>query len=98
MEKLTAQERIFEIIEHLYKNHIKGLTNKELAKLVGTSNVNICRDLALFEKYGWIQRDENNKCRLSPVFGRISADILKNYKKARLELAKAEAEFTGAVN
>ena len=89
MEKLTAQERIFEIIEHLYKNHIKGLTNKELAKLVGTSNVNICRDLALFE---------NNKCRLSPVFGRISADILKNYKKARLELAKAEAEFIGAVN
>ncbi|MEL3907925.1 MAG: helix-turn-helix domain-containing protein [Treponemataceae bacterium] len=98
MEKLTAQERVFEIIDYLYKNHIKGLTNKELAKLIGTSDVNICRDLAVFEKYGWIQRDDDGKCRLSSVFGSISAEILKNYKKARLELSKAEAEFIGAVN
>ncbi|MEL3901091.1 MAG: hypothetical protein P1P67_11315 [Treponema phagedenis] len=98
MEKLTAQERIFEIIEHLYKNHIKGLTNKELAALLGTSSVNICRDLAVFERYGWVCRGENGTWRLSATFGGISCAIVKSYQKARLTLAKEEAEFIAAMN
>ena len=53
MEKLHRRERIFEIIRQLYKNHFLGLDNKELAGLLGTSEANICRDIALTHHENW---------------------------------------------
>ena len=69
MKKLNAQERVFEIVRLLVENHIEGLTNKELAQKLGTSEVNICRDLALFEQYRWVTRGTKNVWRLSAEFG-----------------------------
>ena len=95
--KLSSQERVFEITRLLYENHIGGLTNKELASLIGTSEVNICRDIAVFEKYGWINRGDGSRLRLSAEFGGISGRIIKSYQKARLALASEEAEYLAAV-
>ena len=78
MGKLTAQERIFEITRLLYENHVNGLSNKELAQRIGTSEVNICRDLAVFEMYKWITRSESGRWRLSTQFGGISGQIIKS--------------------
>ena len=61
MDKLTAQERIFEITRLLYENHVNGLSNKELAQRIGTSEVNICQDLAVFEQYKWVGRSESGR-------------------------------------
>ena len=97
MKKLNAQERVFEIVRLLVENHIEGLTNKELAQKLGTSEVNICRDLALFEQYRWATRGAKNAWRLSAEFGGLSGQIVKSYQKARLVLATEEAEYLAAV-
>ena len=97
MEKLNSQERVFEIIRQLRQNHFLGLTNKELAQLVGTSAANICRDLSLFQKYQWIERGLAGKWRLSPEFGKIAGEIMKSYKEAKLLLSKDEERFATAM-
>ena len=40
-EKITSQERLCAEIQALAANHYEGMTNKELAALVGTSESNI---------------------------------------------------------
>jgi DNA-binding IclR family transcriptional regulator len=97
MEKLNSQGRIFEIIRQLCLNHATGLTNKELAKLVGTSEANICRDLAVFQKYKWIEKGVSAKWRLSPQFGGIAGGIMKSYKEAKLLLSKDEERYASAM-
>jgi DeoR/GlpR family transcriptional regulator of sugar metabolism len=95
--KLNSQERIFEIIIRLKKNHFLGLTNKELASLVGTSEANICRDLGIFQTYQWIERSMAGKWRLSPDFGKLAGEIMKSYKDAKLLLSKDEERFASAM-
>ena len=97
MEKLNSQGRIFEIIRQLRKNHFIGLNNKELAQLLKTSEVNICRDLGLFHKYKWIEKGLAGKWRLSPEFGKIAGEIMKSYKEAKLLLSKDEERFASAM-
>jgi len=97
MDKLTAQERIFEITRLLYENHVNGLSNKELAQRIGTSEVNICRDLAVFEQYKWVGRSESGRWRLSTQFGGISGQIIKSYQRAKLALVQEEAEYLSAI-
>ena len=97
MEKINSQGRICEIIRHLHKNHFLGLSNKELTRLVGTSEANICRDLAIFQKYRWIEKGLAGKWRLSPEFGKIAGEIMKSYKEAKLLLGKDEERFASAM-
>ena len=96
-ERLSSQERVFEIIRQLFINHTTGLANKELAKLVGTSDANICRDLQIFRKYQWIQRGEGDRWRLSPEFGGIAGQIMKSYQTAKLKLSEDEARYASAM-
>jgi len=97
VEKLSSQERIIEIVRHLHMNHTTGLTNKELAKLIETSEVNICRDLQIFRKYQWVQRGEGERWRLSPEFGGIAGQIMKSYQTAKLKLSEEEAMYASAM-
>lgn len=92
-EKFTSQERLCEVIFQLYKNHVLGLANKELAKLVRTSEVNICRDLGVLKNRNWIERNISGKWRLTPEFGKIAGEIVKSYKEARLLLGKDEERY-----
>lgn len=96
-EKINSQARIFVITEILYQNHTAGLTNKELARAVGTTETNVCRDMALFEQYGWAERNASGRWRLSPKFGGISGQIVKSYQKARLSLSEDEARYASAM-
>lgn len=96
-EKMNSQERILKEIQILYENHTTGLKNKELAEKIGTSETNICRDLAIFEKYKWITRDSKFRWRLSADFGGIAGQIMKSYKIARLELAEDEERYMAAM-
>ena len=96
MEKMNSQERIFAITEILSENHTDGLPNKELARAVGTTETNICRDMALFEKFGWAERNAHGKWRLSPKFGGISGHIKQSFQTARLLLSQEEARYEAA--
>jgi predicted DNA-binding transcriptional regulator YafY len=95
--RLSSQDRIFEIVRHLHENHVSGLTNKELADLVKTSEVNICRDIALFDRYEWVIRGIGGRWRLSPVFGGIAGRIMRSYQEAKLRLTEEEAKYASAM-
>lgn len=96
-EKLTAQERIFAETQLLYENHVSGLTNKELSGKIGTSEANICRDMAVFEKYDWVVRNADSRWRLSPSFGSIAGHIIQSYQTAKLKLTEEEAKYAAAM-
>ena len=92
-EKLNSQERIIAEIFAMCDNHIAGMTNKELAEKVETTATNVCRDLAIFEKFGLADRDTKGRWRLSPKFGGLAGQIAKSYQKARLLLSEEEAKY-----
>jgi len=94
MDKLNSQRRICEIIRHLSTNHVMGLTNKEIADLVGTSEANMCRDLNVLQDYNWIIRGNRGVWRLSPEFSKIAASIAKTYREAYLRLKEHEALYS----
>lgn len=96
-EKINSQARIFIITEILYENHADGITNKEIAKIIGTTETNICRDMALFEQYGWAERNAHGKWRLSSKFGGIAGQIMKSFQTARLLLTQEEARYASAM-
>ena len=93
MEKITSQERLFAEVKALAANHYEGMSNKELAVLVGTSESNICRDMAVFEKYKFISKNDKGRLRLSPEFGGLSGQIMKSYRTAKLTLTADEARY-----
>jgi len=94
VEKLNSQRRICEIIKQLASNHISGLSNKELAKIVGTSDVNMCRDINVLQDYNWIIKGNRGTWRLSTDFSKIAASIAKTYREAYLRLKEDEALYT----
>ncbi|WP_020613118.1 hypothetical protein [Sediminispirochaeta bajacaliforniensis] len=97
MEKLNSQERIIEIVKLLAKRHYSGMTNKQLAFEINTSETNICRDMAILEGKQWIIRGSANEWRLSPQFGGIANEIMKAYQTARLRLTEEEARYASAM-
>jgi len=91
--KLNSQGRIFEIIRLLCDNHVSGLTNKELAVCLKTSEANICRDMALFKGNDWVVQGNGARWRLSPTFGGFAGRIMRSYQEARLRLTEEEARY-----
>lgn len=96
-EKLNSQARIIEVVKMLGKNHIAGMTNKEIASAVETTETNACRDLRILDEAGWLCKDSKNRWRLSPGFGGLAGQIIKSYQKARLQLSEEEAKYASAM-
>lgn len=97
MKKMNSQERIIAEMFALCENHIAGVANKDLAEKVGTTATNVCRDLAIFEKFGLVDRDTKGRWRLSPKFGGLAGQIAKSYQKAKLLLSEEEARYASAM-
>jgi DNA-binding IclR family transcriptional regulator len=95
--RLSAQERIIAVVEALSKNHISGMTNKEIAAAFLTSQANACRDIALLEKRGWVIRDQSGRWRMSSTFGGVAGRIMRSYQEARLRLTEEEAQYASAM-
>lgn len=96
-EKLSSQERILAEAQALSENHQDGMSNKELASLLGTSETNICRDMSIFEKFGFVSRNGKGRWRLSEKFGGLAGQIMKSYQKARLTLSEEEARYASVM-
>ncbi|MBD5448309.1 MAG: hypothetical protein HDR32_11420 [Treponema sp.] len=96
-EKLSSQERILAEAKALSENHQDGMSNKKLASLLGTSETNICRDMSIFEKFGFVSRNGKGRWRLSEKFGGIAGQIMKSYQKARLTLSEEEARYASVM-
>jgi hypothetical protein len=93
MQKVSSQERVFEIVRQLCGSHVAGLTNKELAGRIGTSETNICRDMALFKKNEWVVQGSGSRWRLSPTFAGLAGRVMRAYQEARLRLTEEEARY-----
>lgn len=92
-EKINSQARIVEVVKVLGQNHITGMTNKEIALAVKTTETNACRDLKILDEAGWLCKDSKSRWRLSPEFGGLAGQIIKSYQKARLQLSEEEAKY-----
>ena len=57
--------RCLRMIELLYGHVLDGLSNKELARLLQTSPVNVSRDAALLAECGWVQTLDNGRYALT---------------------------------
>jgi DNA-binding IclR family transcriptional regulator len=97
MDKLNSQERIVEAVKQLAQAHTEGIANKSLAHRVGTSEANICRDIAMLERTGWVVRGRDGRWRLSPAFGGLAGQIMRAYQEARLRLTEDEARYASAM-
>ena len=97
MEKMNSQERIVVEIIKLAENHEDGLSNKELARLVETSESNVCRELSIMEKHGWLARNKRGFWRLSSTFAGLANQIAKGFQTARLLLAEEEQKYSAAM-
>ncbi|MDR0322342.1 MAG: hypothetical protein LBI28_12645 [Treponema sp.] len=90
---MEKSSRIFEIIRLLCDNHVSGLTNKEIALRLKTSEANVCRDMALFKNYDWVVQGNGARWRLSPTFGGFAGRIMRSYNEAKLRLTEEEARY-----
>jgi DNA-binding IclR family transcriptional regulator len=93
MKKLNSQDRIFVIIQTLSENQAIGLSNRELAKKLGTTEATICRDMMKFKAYEWVQRGAHDNWRLSPAFGSLSDKMKESFLKAKQEIEKMQAQW-----
>ncbi|MDR1250295.1 MAG: hypothetical protein LBK63_13465 [Treponema sp.] len=92
MEKLSSQERIIAIVEKLAGKTTEGMANKTLAFELKTQEANICRDLKILERYGWVEKT-NGKWRMSAKFGGFAGTMMKCFQTARLRLTEDEARY-----
>ena len=49
-------ERCLAVLELLFGHVLDGMSNRDVARRLGESEINICRDLAALEKAGWTQK------------------------------------------
>jgi DNA-binding IclR family transcriptional regulator len=92
--KLTSQERILAVVENLVENPVEGMGNKTIAFEVGSTEANICRDLKILERRGWIEKSgAKGKWRMSSKFGGFAGQIIKGFQSAKLRLTEEEARY-----
>lgn len=95
--EMNSQERIMAIVELLATTGRTGLRNKELVVKLGASASNVCRDVALLEKRGWLERRYDGAYRLTPFFGNFSNLIAQSFREAKLRLAEDEERYRTAM-
>lgn len=95
--EMNSQERIMAIVETLARTGRVGLPNKEIVVAVKSSAPNVCRDLALLEKRGWVEKQPTGAWRLTPFFGNFSNLIAQSFREAKLRLAEDEERYRSAM-
>lgn len=96
-ERLSSQQRILTEIKLMSEHHYEGMTNRELAHEMGTTECTVSRDMALFDAMGYVQKTESGKVRLSPMFAGIAGQVAKAYRTAKLKLTADEARYASAM-
>ena len=96
-KKLNSQERMLAIVEKLAGGPVEGMSNKALARELGTLEANICRDLQILEGRGWTERPAGGKWRMSAKFGGFAGTIIKRFQTAKLRLTEDEARYASAM-
>ena len=82
--------RILKIFKALQGNAIHGLSNKEIAEIVGTSAVNVVRDLDDLIAEGLVERTHDGRFRYGIQVIKISRAHENEFKKMRTHLDEVE--------
>ena len=82
--------RILKVFKALQGNAIHGLSNKEIAEIVGTSAVNVVRDLDDLIAEGLVERTHDGRFRYGIQVIKISRAHENEFKKMRTHLDEVE--------
>lgn len=95
----AATRRSHRIVELLAGRFFDGMTNKDLAAAVGTSAVNMCRDLATLENLGYVRKLENGCWGLTTKPLIIMKRYANHYESLQERMAETNRNiFAGANN
>jgi len=93
MKDVNSQERLLIIVELLAKTGLGGMSNKDLVVELKASAPQVCRDLAILKKRGWVQQLPTGACRLAPFFGNFANQLAQHFRQAKLDLAAEEDSY-----
>lgn len=93
MKDVNSQERLLVIVELLAKKGLEGMSNKELVVELSASAPQVCRDVAILKKRGWVQQLQTGAYRLAPFFGNFANQLAQHFRQARLDLAAEEESY-----
>ena len=82
--------RILKIFKALHGHTIHGLSNKEIAEIVGTNAVNVVRDIEDLISEGFVERMDNGRFRLGIQVLKISKAHENEVKKVRARIDEME--------
>jgi DeoR/GlpR family transcriptional regulator of sugar metabolism len=99
MKKLNAQRRMLAVIQELINNSATGLSNKELAQILHSTEATICRDMTVLSDEKWIERGKGGRWRLSPpFFAGLVEKSLKNLRDIKSKLTEEETYLTSLIS
>ena len=82
--------RVLKIFKALDGHTIHGLSNKEIAEIVGTTPVNVVRDLEDLISEGFVERMDNGRFRFGIQVLKISKAHENEVKKVRARIDEME--------
>ena len=82
--------RVLKIFKALDGHTIHGLSNKEIAEIVGTTAVNVVRDLEDLISEGFVERMDNGRFRFGIQVLKISKAHENEVKKVRARIDEME--------
>lgn len=82
--------RILKIFKALHGHTIHGLSNKEIAEIVGTNAVNVVRDIEDLISEGFVERTYDGRFRYGIQVLKISRSHENEFKKMRAHLDEVE--------
>ncbi|MDR1946625.1 MAG: IclR family transcriptional regulator [Desulfovibrio sp.] len=88
--KNGSARRALKIIEMLACRFMDGMSNKELAEAVSTSEANICRDLTLLYELGWIRKLDTGRWTSSVKLLAIARAYTLQFEKIQNRMAETE--------
>lgn len=88
-----AVARSHKIVELLAADFFSGATNKALAEAVGTSAVNMCRDLDTLQSLGYVEKMDNGNWRLTVRALRPLRRYQAHYEELQITMAETSRQM-----
>ena len=82
--------RVLKVFKALQGNTLYGLSNKEIADIVGTTPVNVVRDIEDLISEGFVERTYDGRFRYGIQVLKISRSHENEFKKMRAHLDEVE--------
>lgn len=90
----SAQLRLMDVIRALAGKEVFGLRLADIAKLVGSPEPMVLRDLQAMASKGWATQDPAKRWRLGPEPVQIAVQFSYGLRQAQAKLSEVEQRYT----